>query len=422
MSDYYTPTSGISSGASALDLSGDLMEENPLGSLNDPGDDWTINSQQNERSTADTVMGSRSESSHSLGLTATGFTQLTAPSQCNWTDQTQHASQEYSGRPTPGMLLLDLDFELLTATASTQSSSQETLQTLVSEHPFSGQSVSVTGATQIPEEESHRPSWFSTGLYTPVEDPPPPPGSPSSPCPLPSEPVSFQPRRNPDRPGRPPRGNLDDLNLLRDTVYYGKLPDSYKRNPVAEKQIRRKADDIRCTWIGPSIFCNNGGDGFFFEILGPYAARPGTLIAIYYGPDTSRPHNAKIKAFLKTWLGCDNILVHERAGYAVKGDVKCGPAYTNDGFDKVNVYFSYSKELKRMELRTTGPLLPGNYEALVNYDTPGQPSTYWTPFRRELLPPDTLIRLEDTYPAHSQTRDKQRRKKTPNIQGRTTPK
>jgi hypothetical protein len=52
-----------------------------------------------------------------------------------------------------------------------------------------------------------------------------------------------------------------------------------------------------------------------------------------------------------------------------------------------------------MEVRTRGPLDPGKYEALVNYDDPHYPSGYWTKERRNLLPPETLARLEATYPA-----------------------
>jgi hypothetical protein len=61
--------------------------------------------------------------------------------------------------------------------------------------------------------------------------------------------------------------------------------------------------------------------------------------------------------------------------------------------------FSYSKTNRRMEVRTRGPLDPGKYEALVNYDDPHYPSGYWTKERRNLLPPKTLARLEATYPA-----------------------
>jgi hypothetical protein len=52
-----------------------------------------------------------------------------------------------------------------------------------------------------------------------------------------------------------------------------------------------------------------------------------------------------------------------------------------------------------MEVRTRGPLDPGKYEALVNYDDPLYPSGYWTRERRNLLPRETLALLEATYPA-----------------------
>jgi hypothetical protein len=52
-----------------------------------------------------------------------------------------------------------------------------------------------------------------------------------------------------------------------------------------------------------------------------------------------------------------------------------------------------------MEVRTRGPLDPGKYEALVNYDDPHYPLGYWTKERRSLLPSETLTRLEAIYPA-----------------------
>jgi hypothetical protein len=114
--------------------------------------------------------------------------------------------------------------------------------------------------------------------------------------------------------------------------------------------------------------------------------------------------------FLVTWELCWHYknplwsrdgfaLSHRGANYVVNGDPACGPTYINDGFDKVNVYFLYSKANKRMEVRTRVPLDPGKYEALVNYDDPLYPSGYWTSERRDLLPRDTLARLEATYPA-----------------------
>jgi hypothetical protein len=104
---------------------------------------------------------------------------------------------------------------------------------------------------------------------------------------------------------------------------------------------------------------------------------------------------------MENWARSDYILAHARALYAVDGAKNCGPAYTNDGFDKVNVYFSYNSDINCMEVRTTGPMLPGKYELLVNYDQPHSPSSYWTPERRSHLPPASLLLLKATYPART---------------------
>jgi hypothetical protein len=68
---------------------------------------------------------------------------------------------------------------------------------------------------------------------------------------------------------------------------------------------------------------------------------------------------------MENWARSDYILAHARALYAVDGAKNCGPAYINGGFDKVNVYFSYNSDINCMEVRTTGPMLPGKYELLV---------------------------------------------------------
>jgi hypothetical protein len=60
-----------------------------------------------------------------------------------------------------------------------------------------------------------------------------------------------------------------------------------------------------------------------------------------------------------------------------------GTSYINGRFDKNNVYFSFNKYLRRMEVRTIGPLLPGKYEALVNYDPPLYPFNYWNAYRHQ---------------------------------------
>ena len=115
-----------------------------------------------------------------------------------------------------------------------------------------------------------------------------------------------------------------------------------------------------------------------------------------------KSQRTQYRDFIQTWAHSDRVLAHARAQYAVNGSASCGPAYINDGFDKVNVYFSYNSDLNCMEVRTIGPLLPGIYELLVNYDPPGFPSTYWTVERRKLLPPETLARLESTYPCSAE--------------------
>jgi hypothetical protein len=101
---------------------------------------------------------------------------------------------------------------------------------------------------------------------------------------------------------------------------------------------------------------------------------------------------------MENWARSDYILAHARALYAVDAAKNCGPAYINDGFDKVNVYFSYNSDINCMEVQTTGPMLPGKYELLVNYKQQHSPSSYWTPERRSHLPPETLVLLEATYP------------------------
>jgi hypothetical protein len=125
------------------------------------------------------------------------------------------------------------------------------------------------------------------------------------------------------------------------------------------------------------------------------------LLAVYYGQDSyTKKFSKKLhKQLTELWSKGGVALSHRGANYVVNGDPACGPAYINDGFDLINVYFSYSKTNKRMEVRTRGPLDPGKYEALVNYNDPLYPSGYWTREQRNLLPQETLARLEATYPA-----------------------
>jgi hypothetical protein len=210
-----------------------------------------------------------------------------------------------------------------------------------------------------------------------------------------------QPRKNPVRSGRPPDGNTEHLTILLDTVEHGKLPEDYQPSGLPPCEIVRLPGDTQDSWVAQSHFFPGAGMSYFFEIKGPYQRRGGALLAVYYGQDSNTRSFAKHshKQLSELWSKRGFALSHRGANYVVDGDQACGPAYINDGFDRVNVYFSYSKANKRMEVRTRGPMDPGKYEAMVNYDEPHYPSGYWTKERRSLLPPETLARLVATYPA-----------------------
>jgi hypothetical protein len=73
-------------------------------------------------------------------------------------------------------------------------------------------------------------------------------------------------------------------------------------------------------------------------------------------------------------------------------DVICGPARSNDNFEIVNCYFAYNPTLRRLELITRAPLEEGIYEALTNYDTPGELPAYWTAERLSYLSDEARAR------------------------------
>jgi hypothetical protein len=70
---------------------------------------------------------------------------------------------------------------------------------------------------------------------------------PSVPAPLHSQ-MTYQPRRNPNRPGRPPQGNTYHLALLTDIVHHGRLPDDYQLTS-ALVPIELKPDDMTDIWV-----------------------------------------------------------------------------------------------------------------------------------------------------------------------------
>ena len=104
---------------------------------------------------------------------------------------------------------------------------------------------------------------------------------------------------------------------------------------------------------------------------------------------------------LRSWTADDYVLSDAFSRYAVKGSSSCGPAMANDGFAITNCLFMYNPLLHRMEMRTYMPLEPGVYEALVNYDIPGQRSKYWDQRRRDLLPMEAHRACAFYYQAHS---------------------
>jgi hypothetical protein len=181
-------------------------------------------------------------------------------------------------------------------------------------------------------------------------------------------------RTNPVRCG-PPEGSTEHLTLLLDTVGHGKLPEDYQPSGLPPCEIIRQPGDIPDSWVAQSHFFPDAGLGYFFEIKGPYKRRGGALLAVYYGQDsyTRKFSKHSHKQLTELWSKGGGALSHRGANYVVDGDPACGPAYINDGFDTVNVYFSYSKANRRMKVRTRGPLDPGKYEALVNYDDPLYP-------------------------------------------------
>jgi hypothetical protein len=143
-----------------------------------------------------------------------------------------------------------------------------------------------------------------------------------------------------------PLTNSDHIVLLADIVHHGRLPDDYQ--PIsALVPIERKTDDMEDIWVTSSHHCPDGGLACFLYLKGPYVTRGGNLVARYFGKDTATTSKKTRKsrgdiyrAAMENWARSEYILAHARALYAVNGVKTCGPAYINDGFDKVNVYFS----------------------------------------------------------------------------------
>ena len=83
--------------------------------------------------------------------------------------------------------------------------------------------------------------------------------------------------------------------------------------------------------------------------------------------------------------------------YVVDGHATCAAARANDGFTKFNLYLRYNRTARRMEIILAGPVGPGIYEGLVNYDIPGPLPSYWTADRRARLSASTRSECEQYY-------------------------
>ena len=149
--------------------------------------------------------------------------------------------------------------------------------------------------------------------------------------------------------------------------------------------------------MADSFLSPDGDKAFFFGIPPNRTLPPGTLLGVYFGPDTAIPTTTTAqrrkldKQFLEDWAADDYVLAYAPSLYAVKGHERCGPARANGGFVSLNSILTYSRLDKRMEVRTLGPISGGPegaaYECLINYDIPHQSPSYWDPNRLSLLPP-----------------------------------
>ena len=97
------------------------------------------------------------------------------------------------------------------------------------------------------------------------------------------------------------------------------------------------------------------------------------------------------------WESSDYVVADSLSRYVVDGHSTSAAARANDGFTKTNLFLRYNRTQKRMEIILAGPMGPGIYEGLVNYDIPGQLPNYWTEDRRERLSLHDRQECEDYY-------------------------
>ena len=167
--------------------------------------------------------------------------------------------------------------------------------------------------------------------------------------------------------------------------------------PPQYQQFRHSVhrDDYHDLWVGKSHFFPTGGLALFFRV-DHKGLKAGKVMGIYAGRDTN---NTKLKygEACRKWEHSDYVVADSLSRYVVDGHATCAAARANDGFTKFNLYLRYNRTSKRMEIILAGPMGPGIYEGLVNYDIPGQLPSYWTADRRALLHPSERQACEQYY-------------------------
>ena len=235
--------------------------------------------------------------------------------------------------------------------------------------------------------------------------------APSPQSPPEEAPCSTLPRVNPSRYARPPQGSTIDLVIHSDSTTVGLIPEHLHqslRDQGALHGQTRKTPDYADTWVAESYWCPGGALGFFFGIPAGRMMQGGTLLGIYFGPDTA--HHAGLpldkrkeeyNTAIARWTDYDNVLAYQPAQYVVRGDPLCGPARANDGFANTNSILTYSRLDKRMEVRTNAPMHGGSkgavFESLVNYDIPQAKPSYWTADRIATLPEEARQQCLELY-------------------------
>ena len=277
-----------------------------------------------------------------------------------------------------------LPVELIVNNAGTPSpdtlESQE-VEGLASPSPIRG----TPGHLPVPPSRSASGPLDSDGQATPSPSPS------SSYCPAPRYPV---------RRSRTIPGYSEGLQLQSDVSTAGKLPASFERAPILDKKVyRRGKNDYPHSWVQPSYFCPGGGLGFYFEVLPGCTLPAGTRIGVYTGRDNRNLQIEYLEA-QKLFAKSNYALAYPPGRYIVdgqNGNTISGPARSNDNFDIHNCFFTYHPHEKWMEIITQAPLLAGLYEALTNYDTPGENPSFWRPHRLSQLPPEAQERCRAYY-------------------------